>query len=58
MRLVVFDVLGREVARPVDRFYEAGRHRLRVVGADWPAGVYVYRLEAGRWVYSGTFVRR
>lgn len=58
VRLVVFDVLGREIVRPVDQFYEAGRHRIRVWGENWPPGVYLYRLEAGNWVYVGTLVRR
>ncbi|MDQ7040211.1 MAG: hypothetical protein Q9M35_04665 [Rhodothermus sp.] len=58
VRLVVYDMLGREVARPVEGYYRAGRHWLQIVGSGWPAGVYVYRLEAGRWLHSGTFVRQ
>ncbi len=47
VRLRVFDVLGREVARLVDETREAGAHSVRFGGEALPAGLYVYRLEAG-----------
>jgi hypothetical protein len=51
--LVVFDVLGREVARVLDRALPAGDHAVRVDVSDLPAGTYVARLRA-----AGTTVVR
>ena len=45
--LRVFDVLGREVARPVDAELAAGRHTATVDGRGLAAGVYVVRLDVG-----------
>lgn len=45
--LVVYDVLGREVARLLDGTLEAGMHRVRWNASSLPNGVYLYRLEAG-----------
>jgi hypothetical protein len=53
VRLVVFDALGREVARPVDGALGAGWHEAVLDGSALPAGVYVVRMEARG--SSGTF---
>jgi hypothetical protein len=50
VRLVVFDVLGREVARLADGALEAGRHNVVFETGGLPAGTYLYRLEAGSFV--------
>jgi CSLREA domain-containing protein len=47
IRLSVYDVLGREVARLVDAETEAGAHAVRFEGARLPSGTYLVRLEAG-----------
>jgi hypothetical protein len=47
VRLAVYDVLGREVARLVDGEEEAGAHRVRFEGGALPVGVYVVRLAVG-----------
>ena len=47
VRLVVYDVLGREVAVLEDDVREAGSHEVRFDAADLPAGTYFYRLQAG-----------
>ncbi|MBC15131.1 MAG: hypothetical protein CMM85_19445 [Rhodothermaceae bacterium] len=44
--LRVYDVLGREVARPVDGELAAGRHTVAIDGTGLAAGVYVVRLDA------------
>jgi hypothetical protein len=49
---VVYDVLGREVARLVDAEREAGRHEATLDGSALPAGVYVVRLTAGPFVQA------
>ncbi|MEM1057563.1 MAG: T9SS type A sorting domain-containing protein [Bacteroidota bacterium] len=59
VRLMVFDLLGREVARLVDEERAAGVHRATFSPADLAAGSYVVRLEAGgeARVQRVTFVR-
>ncbi|MGH3861873.1 glucoamylase family protein [Actinokineospora sp.] len=47
VRLVVYDVSGREIARLVDGERDAGVHDIRLDGADLPSGVYRCRLDAG-----------
>lgn len=48
-RVVVYDALGREVARPFDRTAEAGWHEAVFDGSGLPGGVYVVRVTAGEW---------
>jgi len=50
--LVVYDVLGREVARLVDGYREAGYHRAVFDASHLPSGVFLYRLQAGSFVAS------
>jgi len=47
VRLVVYDVLGREVAVLVDEVQPAGAYDVAFDGTDLPSGTYVYRLTAG-----------
>jgi endo-1,4-beta-xylanase len=47
VRLVVYDVLGREVALLADGEKQAGHHETTLDGSTLPAGTYVVRLEAG-----------
>ncbi len=43
----VFDLLGREVTEVVSGWQAAGRHEAWFDASNLPAGVYVYRLQAG-----------
>ena len=57
VRLAVYNLLGQEVAVLVDEAQEPGRYAVRwdgtnVRGNAVPSGVYVYRLEAGHWVWT------
>jgi DNA-binding beta-propeller fold protein YncE len=52
VRLHVFDVLGREVARLADGPQGAGWHTVRFDGGHLPSGLYLFRLEAGRFTQS------
>ncbi|MGA9117176.1 MAG: T9SS type A sorting domain-containing protein [Bacteroidota bacterium] len=52
VRLAVYDVLGRQVALPVDGVLQAGTHEVRFDGSSLASGTYFYRLSAG--AYSGT----
>ena len=45
--VAVYDALGREVARLVDRPMAAGSHLVRLDGTDLAPGVYVVRMRAG-----------
>ncbi len=47
VRLTVYDVSGRAVARLVQEEQEPGPHEVRLDGAGLPSGVYRCRLEAG-----------
>jgi hypothetical protein len=50
VRLVVYDLLGREVATLVDEAKPAGLYTVRFDGSALPSGVYLYRLRAGSFV--------
>jgi hypothetical protein len=45
--LTVYDILGRQVAAPVNGYVEAGRHQVKFDGTGLASGVYYYRLAAG-----------
>ncbi len=47
VRLIVFDMLGREVAALVNELREAGIHEVSFDGSGLASGVYLYRLNAG-----------
>ncbi len=49
-RLVVYDVLGREVAVLMDGPVAVGRHEAVFDAAGLPSGTYVVRLRAGSFV--------
>jgi hypothetical protein len=50
VRLVVFDLLGREVAVLVNAGKPAGSHSVEFDGTGLPSGVYIYQLIAGPYV--------
>ena len=60
VRLVVYDVVGREVARLVEGKRPAGYHRVRFDGSRLASGLYLYRLvakgEAGAFSKTGRMV--
>ena len=47
VRLVVYDLLGQEVAVLVNGQQEAGSHSIPFDGSALSSGLYLYRLEAG-----------
>ena len=47
VRLVVYDVLGRQVATLVDEQKEAGRYDVQFDASRLSSGTYFYRIEAG-----------
>ncbi|MEM1094272.1 MAG: T9SS type A sorting domain-containing protein [Bacteroidota bacterium] len=54
VRLTVYDLLGREVERLADGWHAAGAHQYTWAPDALPAGLYVYRLEAGETTRSRT----
>jgi hypothetical protein len=47
VKLVVFDILGREVATLVNDYRTAGTHSIEFNASNLASGVYLYRIEAG-----------
>ena len=45
VKLVVYDVLGREVMKLANGAYEAGEHKFRFNASDLASGVYIYSLQ-------------
>lgn len=50
VRLVVYDMLGREVATVVNGAQDAGYKSVEFNAANLPSGIYTYRLTAGTFV--------
>lgn len=56
IRLVVYDLLGREVAVLVNEPKAAGSYELTFDGSGLASGMYIYRLTAGSFVQSRKMV--
>ena len=54
VRLVVYDLLGQEMAVLVDGSRPAGHHTVRFDADNLPSGSYVYRLQVGQEVAART----
>jgi hypothetical protein len=52
VKLIVYDLLGQEVATIVDEVQNAGTHTLAFDGSHLESSVYFYRLETGDFVSS------
>ncbi len=48
VKLVVYDVLGREVAKIIDEELDAGKHKVNFNGGDLSSGIYFYVLNADK----------
>lgn len=46
VQIAVFNIIGQEVARPVDDVYVPGRYRVLFDASALPSGMYLCRLEA------------
>jgi hypothetical protein len=57
VRLVVYDMLGREIAVLVDAEQAAGRYSVRFRASGLPGGVYVAVLRAGAYTQTHQMVR-
>jgi hypothetical protein len=47
VRLIVYDILGRQVATVVDEFRTVGLHQVSFDAGRFSSGLYLYALEAG-----------
>jgi D-alanyl-D-alanine carboxypeptidase len=56
VRLVVYDVLGREVTTLVDENKPAGVHTVQFEARDLASGVYLYRMQAGNFSSARKFI--
>ncbi len=54
IRLIVYNMLGREVERLVDGVREAGNHEVTFEAGGLPSGTYLYRLETP----VGSFIQK
>jgi hypothetical protein len=52
VRLMVYDLLGREVAVLLDEYKAPGTYRVEFDGANLPSGTYICRMTAGLFVES------
>jgi hypothetical protein len=57
VRVTVYDMLGRQVARLVDADLAAGRHEAKLDGSELPSGMYFYRIETPAATASGKMVK-
>jgi hypothetical protein len=56
VKLVLYDMLGREVKTLVDKFHSAGRYSLTLNAEDLTSGVYFYKIFAGNFFDSKKLV--
>jgi len=56
VRLVVYDLFGRVVRTLVEKWQAAGRYDLPFEARGLASGTYFYRIEAGAWSQTRTFV--
>jgi uncharacterized lipoprotein YddW (UPF0748 family) len=52
VRIVVFDILGRKVAEPVNGTYQPGTHKIRFNASELSSGVYLYKMITERKVIT------
>ena len=55
VRMVVFDLLGREIALPVSGDQSAGTHEINLDTSKWPSGIYSVQLNTGNGQTSRRF---
>ena len=56
VRLVVYDLLGREVCTLIDGTVAPGEHRIEFGGTGLSSGVYLYRLATSTFAQTHTMV--
>ncbi|MGH2575623.1 MAG: T9SS type A sorting domain-containing protein, partial [Ignavibacteria bacterium] len=56
VRLIIFDILGREVAVLVNEELKPGTYEVEWDGTNFPSSVYFYRLQTGEYSESKTMM--
>ncbi len=56
VRLIVYDMLGREVARLADEQMSEGYHTVTWNASGLASGVYIYRLSAGNFIQANRMI--
>ena len=56
MRILVFDILGREIQKVVDDTVDPGLHKVEWDPEGVAGGVYFYRMEAGGFLITKKLV--
>ncbi|MBV6480112.1 MAG: hypothetical protein HGGPFJEG_02957 [Ignavibacteria bacterium] len=46
VKIVLYDILGKEILTLINEFKEAGNYSLKFRGSSLPSGVYFYRMQA------------
>ncbi|MFH1198407.1 MAG: glycoside hydrolase family 2 TIM barrel-domain containing protein [bacterium] len=54
--LIVYDILGREVATLVNEEQEPGLHEITFDASNMPSGIYFYRIQAGNFTSTKKMV--
>ncbi|HLF19826.1 MAG TPA: T9SS type A sorting domain-containing protein [Bacteroidota bacterium] len=49
VRIIVYDILGREVRTLVNGLQPGGTHRVRFDASSLQSGIYLFRVDAGEW---------
>ena len=52
VRLTIYDIMGREIAVPVNGRVEKGLHEFALDGTSMTSGVYIYQLETQGFSFS------
>lgn len=48
--LIVYDILGKEVARLIDGVQTEGEHSVIFDGSNLASGMYIYQLKSGNFI--------
>ena len=56
VKLTIYDILGREVAVPINQEMKPGHYEVEWDGSNFASGVYFYKLEAGSFVETKKMV--
>ncbi|CUS99439.1 T9SS type A sorting domain-containing protein [Candidatus Chrysopegis kryptomonas] len=56
VKLIVYNMLGQEVAKLVDEYLTPGSYKVKFYGGNLPSGVYIYKLIADGYVSAKKMV--
>ncbi|MBO8130726.1 MAG: T9SS type A sorting domain-containing protein [Candidatus Marinimicrobia bacterium] len=52
VELIIYDVLGREVDKVINKDLPAGYYKVNWNAKDYPSGIYIYQLRAGDFIMT------